>query len=114
MLGNVGKKLKILSLIMFVFAMVPVLCFGIMFLFNESVGLGLVVIVAGIFSVGLISMLLYGFGEIVDKICHIDRFISQTHYDKELDLLKDKLHRGIISEDAYQSERVKLISKLGD
>ena len=77
-MGNVGKKIKILAWIIFAFGVVYYLCVG---LTAASIGsslavtTGLTTIFTGIIVSGITMLLMYGFGELIDKTCDTNREI---------------------------------------
>ena len=131
MKSMVGITLKIFAVIFFMLAFI---LSAIIFVVTSLFIIPIVIII----GVGVSCLLLYGFGEVVDKICHIDVMISnnrghifgnpvtqnsniderydysndkQMNYERELTVLKNKLSSGLITEDEYQAQRKDLIKK---
>lgn len=88
---------------------------------EDMVPFGLLVMVVGPIVAWVSSWLLYGFGELVDKACDIERNTrggerkseAQTKIDEERISKIEKLRsQGLITEEEYQAQRAEIISKL--
>ncbi len=75
MYGNIGEKIKSLAKAAFLIgSIVPVILgIAIMTSDEEFVGFGFVVLILGPFLAWVSTWLLYGFGELVERVCDIER-----------------------------------------
>lgn len=72
MYNNIGGKIKVLAKSAFIVETIASVIAGIVFLFDyETVVLGLIIIIAGPLVAWVSSWLLYGFGELIDKVTEI-------------------------------------------
>ncbi len=116
MYQNIGKKIKLLAkIIFFIFAMIGFL--GGLVLFMAGNGEGLIVIIGLLIMIiipliaWISSWLLYGFGELIDKACDIEKntriYNLSTKQQPKSELSRtEKLERlrsqGLITEEEYQ------------
>ena len=91
---NIGGKIKLLAIIWTVIGILASFLIGgtMATLKDELVPLGLLVIALGSVLAWLSSLLFYAFGELVERVCHIDNTLSGTSYDKQ-NSLSAKLER---------------------
>ncbi len=93
-MGNVGKKIKILAWVVFIVGIAYFFFSGMMIISNGSslaITTGLTTIFVGIISSGISMLLLYGFGELIDKTCDTNkeiRLLRRAYLDKSKDSLK--------------------------
>lgn len=76
MYHNIGKKIKFLA--KFIFAVMAFLAFAgsCPFIFDgndEEILLGFIILIVGSLSAWISSWFMYGFGEIIDKLCCIEK-----------------------------------------
>ena len=92
-MGNVGKKIKVLAWILFALGILYFLYVGLDALTRGSslvVTTGLVTMFAGIISSGITMLLVYGFGELIDKTCDTNkeiRLLRRAYLDKSKESL---------------------------
>ena len=113
MYSNIGRKIKGLATVIFIFeALVSVITgFYLMSLDEEIILVGLLVLVVGSVAGWVSSWMLYGFGELIDKVSGIERNTrggdrkseTQTYAGNER-IRKIQMLRaqGLISEEEYQ------------
>lgn len=84
MYDNVGAKIKGLSKIFFVFEVIVAIMVGffLMSIAESFVFLGWIVIIGGSVLAWLSHLLLYGFGELVEKTCVIAQNTRRTMYQE--------------------------------
>ena len=93
-MGNVGKKIKVLAWIIFALGILYLLYVGLDALTRGSslvVTTGLVTMFAGIISSGITMLLVYGFGELIDKTCDTNkeiRLLRRAYLDRSKEILK--------------------------
>ena len=76
MRDNIGRKIKTLAEIGMYAGIVLSACLGILFLILGNGGIGLVLLVVLPIVFWLSSFPLYGFGELVEKVCNIEKHIQ--------------------------------------
>lgn len=115
MYSDIGKKIKGLAIACFIIEAIGAVIAGIVLLFEgytSAVFYGLLSITFGPFVAWVSSWLLYGFGELIDKVCDIEvnnRFGKQksgVQAKNELDRVKklEKLRsEGLITEEDFQN-----------
>ena len=113
MYGSIGKKLKSLAKVQAIAGIIASSMIGIsLMLLGEGLMLaGFIIIIFGSLMSWLSSWALYGFGEMIDKICDIERNTrkdklksdNQTKPDNEKISLLEKLHlQNLITDEEYQ------------
>lgn len=113
MYDNIGRKIKNLAEAIFIIATILAVIMGIAltFLLEDIFYVGLIVLVVGPIVAWISSWLLYGFGELVDKVCDIERNTRGEKGKSEAQLKVDyekireieKLRsQGLITEEEYQ------------
>lgn len=82
MYNNVGKQIKsiistiaIIEIVIFVIAGIVVACID----FEYTWWIGLIIIVGGLFNAWISYLFLYAYGELVDKTCSIESYITQSN-----------------------------------
>ena len=118
MYDEIGKKIKRLAIATFIVEAIAAIITGIV-LIMEYVDLLIVLLVfiLGPVVAWVSSWLLYGFGEIIDRLCAIDRNTrdevksnAQTKYeDEKISRLERLRKKNLISEDEYRKECKKII-----
>lgn len=78
MFENIGKKIKGLASVVFFVAIIGIYFIGINFL-AEDVLFGIFIIIIYSFSSWLLSCVLYGFGELIDKVCEIKQNLCNAN-----------------------------------
>ena len=75
MYDNIGRKIKGLAIVVFIVEAIAAIIGGIalMITLDDLILLGLLVLLFGPLVAWVSSWLLYGFGEIIDKLCDIER-----------------------------------------
>lgn len=112
MYENVGRKIKSLAKAVFVVEAIIAVITGIilMSIDNNLSLFGFLILVIGPLASWLSSLLLYGFGELIDKVIEIERNISgrerfetQPKTETErINEIKELRSQGLITEDEYQ------------
>ena len=89
MYDNIGAKIKGLSKAIFIIETIVSVIVGIM-VYNEGwIYIGVIVMMVGPIVAWLLSWLLYGFGELIDKTCDIARIV---HGDEINSKIKPKVN----------------------
>lgn len=109
MYDNIGKKIKGLAVVSFILmALVPIFV-GMSFISEGDflMVIGLIIAVVGPILSWIFSLLLYGFGELVDKTCDIERNIRGTESEsvsqsERISKIEELYSLGLITEDEYQ------------
>lgn len=109
MYKNIGRKIKILAIVIAVILAIMFIIVGVSRAVNKQVVAAILVIIFGPVISWISSFVLYGFGELVDKTCEIELKISNDRYER-LGYLENKLFNkikklhsmGLISEEDYQ------------
>ncbi len=113
MYDNIGGKIKGLAKAFFIVEAIAAVITGIALMATDEdlIGIGLLVMVVGPLVAWVSSWLLYGFGEIIDKLCDIERNTrggerkseAQAKVDSERISKIEKLRsQGLITEEEYQ------------
>ena len=120
MYDEIGKKIKKLAIATFVAEAIASIILGILFIIEHFELLWiLVAFIAGPIVAWVSSWLLYGLGEIIDRLCAIDRNTrgevksnAQTKEDdKKISQIERLRTKGLISEEEYKKEYKKVNSK---
>ncbi len=78
MFDQIGQRIKTLAVVITVIGMIISVIMGCDYIFNKSRRVyGLIVIVGGIIASYIGSFILYGFGEIIDKLCDISKSLNE-------------------------------------
>jgi len=101
MYNNIGGKIKGLAKATFVVEAIAAVITGIVFIDSDDdmIPIGLLLIVVGPIVAWVSSWLLYGFGELIDKICEIAR----NTYNGDINQLERLRSQGLITEEEYQN-----------
>ena len=113
MYDNIGGKIKGLAKATFIVEAIAAVITGIALMASDEdmIPVGLLVMVAGPIVAWVSSWLLYGFGELIDKTCDIERNTrggerkseAQAKVDSERISKIEKLRsQGLITEEEYQ------------
>lgn len=113
MYDDIGEKIKNLAKATFFVEAIASIITGILFIFSDAdwFFIGIITIIFGPLVAWVSSWLLYGFGELIDKTCEIERNTrggerkseAQTKIDYERINKIEKLRsQGLISEEEYQ------------
>ena len=113
MYDNIGKKIKGLATASFIVVAIAEVITGIALMVSDDdmILVGLLVMVVGPIVAWVSSWLLYGFGELIDKTCSIERNTrgdeikseAQAKVDFERISRIEKLRsQGLITEEEYQ------------
>ena len=80
MYNNIGSKIKWLASTIFIIEAIgaAISGFALVFLNENMIPIGLLVIVVGPIFAWISSWLLYGFGELIDKVCDIESNMRKT------------------------------------
>ena len=73
MYDKIGRKIKALATVSFLVGAITAFIAGVVLLVDEQIGLGLIIMLCGPVVAWVGSWLLYGFGEIIDKLCEIEQ-----------------------------------------
>ena len=110
MFDNIGGKIKGLAKVLFWLEAIASVIVGLV-LVEDTEGLSLLLAIAGVLVAWVSSWFLYGFGEIIDKLCDIERNTrggerkseAQSKVDYERISKIEKLRsQGLITEEEYQ------------
>ena len=78
MFDQIGQRIKTLAVVITVIGMIISVIMGCDYIFNKSRRIyGLIIIVGGIIASYIGSFILYGFGEIIDKLCDISKSLNE-------------------------------------
>ena len=117
MYDNIGRKLKGLATAFFIIGSVITVIIGFLYIASSEflILTGVLYLVLGPLASWCISLVLYGFGELIDKISDIEvntrrkkksnkQEMSEAElYEKEVDLLEASYNLGMISKEDYQT-----------
>lgn len=80
MYSDIGKKIKGWAVVMFAFSALVSVIIGALLIARDEDDLviALIIMLGGTFSAWISSWLMYGFGEIVDKLCEIEKNTRST------------------------------------
>ncbi len=110
MFDNIGGKIKGLAKVLFWIEAIGAVIAGLVMV-EDTEGISLLFALAGILVAWISSWFLYGFGEIIDKLCDIERNTrggerkseAQARVDSERISKIEKLRsQGLITEEEYQ------------
>ena len=110
MFDNIGVKIKGLAKVLFWLEVITAVIVGFV-LAADTDGLSLLFAIAGVLVAWISAWFLYGFGEIIDKLCDIERNTrggerkseAQSKVDSERINKVEKLRsQGLITEEEYQ------------
>ncbi len=137
MFRRIGRKIKGVVKILFWIEVAAIYIVGLVFIVPTS-GLSILYAIGGILVAWISSWLIYGFGEIIDKLCDIEEntrgfgvilasqagenvhgleMVSEPQAgrispEQALCELKEKLVSGQISQEEYHAQRAKITGKL--
>ncbi|MBQ9950148.1 MAG: SHOCT domain-containing protein [Clostridia bacterium] len=113
MYRNIGKKIKSLAVVMFVLLAIVSIGLGIFLLCSSfyMMPVGIVVLVAGPVLAWISSFILYGFGELIDKVSDIARGTS-TCSPKEQKTNASNSYNNVVAEQMSRTERLRQLQKL--
>ncbi len=78
MFDQIGQRIKTLAVVITVIGMIVSVIAGCDYIFNKSRRIyGLIIIVGGIIASWASTFILYGFGEIIDKLCDISQSLNE-------------------------------------
>ena len=80
MYDNIGKKIKGLAKVLFIIEAIAAAIAGVALMVGDGrlFPIGLLVLLVGPLLAWVSSWLLYGFGELIDKVCDIERSTRGT------------------------------------
>lgn len=105
---NIGSKIKGLAKAIFIIETISAIIAGGIFIFNEGEPIiGLIIIIAGPFAAWISTLLIYGFGELIDKTSEIARNTANSakaieNDTKRINTMKELYAKGLISDEEYQ------------
>lgn len=118
MYNNIGGKIKGLAVAAFIFNLiVPIIaCIAISSIDDEFIPIGIIVLIVGFFFAWVSTWLLYGYGELIEKTCAIERNTRGSLPKSEIQAKNDNLRENKINELRAKglitvSEYEKMISK---
>ena len=120
MFDNIGGKIKGLAKVLFWLEVIAAVIVGIV-LVEGTEGLSLLFALVGVLVAWISAWFLYGFGEIIDKLCDIEKntrggegeFEAQPKVDSEKINKIEELHsQGLITEEECQAQQADIASKL--
>lgn len=107
MFKNVDKKIKLLAKVLFGAGTIISCLFAINVALGSDGFLALLIIAAGLISSWILSVMIYGFGEIVGNSVKITRVLNaDEEYREKRDALLEMKNKGFITEEEYL-EKVK-------
>ena len=135
MYENIGSKIKGLAKTLFIIEAIVGVISGIVIASTvwDGVVIGILVMVVAPILAWASSLVLYGFGELIDKVCEIERNTrvegiksepreeinskaqvdsKKTDIENSLKMLEDARNFEIITEEEYQSMRADIIGNL--
>ena len=115
MFTNIGKKIKALAQVIFWITVIGAVVGGIviMVLDEDLIAIGLAVGAVGFLLAWISAMFLYGFGELIDKVCDIERntrgnsAVSTVQANADYERIKrlEKLRaQGLITEEEFRQK----------
>mgnify|MGYP003290205362 CR=1 FL=1 len=112
MYSNIGKNIKLFAKVVFVLEAFVAVVVGIVLLGIKNLEIpGVLILILGPFSAWVSTWLLYGYGELIDKVCIIAKNTrhnetkSETQNlidDERIEKLEKLRAQGLISEEEYQ------------
>ncbi len=118
MFENIGGKIKGLSVAIFLIVAIGSVILGLSML-EVTDGVSLILSLIGVLIAWISSWFLYGFGEIIDKLCEIEmntrriekntgivdgQYAKQFNRDFErINKIKDLYSKGLITEEEYKN-----------
>jgi hypothetical protein len=88
MFDNIGKKIKGLAKVICFLGIILAICIGVYEIGNGNNGFsGLIIIIGGALISWVSCFVLYGFGELVDKVCDI----AENFYDYDSNYEEEKV-----------------------
>ena len=108
MLNNVGAKIKKFAKTIFVIEAVLVIIGAFCMLLDSLIVEGIVVIAVGLLTTVVSSLLIYGVGEIIEKLCQIEENTRNNIWKKDRifsareEQLQGLLEDGLITQTEYQ------------
>ena len=109
MYSNIGKKIKVLAIVVFLLTAIPSFFAGVVITLEDPIGL--VLALGGPLVAWISSWFTYGFGEIIDTLAYIEyntrdnsaKSIFQQNVDNSKIANLEKLRaEGLITEEEYQ------------
>ncbi len=112
MYRDIGGKIKHAAYIMFAIQAVLYAAVGIIGLSMNNIA-GFFILVFGILFAWISSWMMYGFGELIDKVSSIERSCVLEKTPKlTLRVLKKQRDEGLISEEKYQEQCAEILRNL--
>lgn len=114
MFDNIGKKIKNLASVLCWVGIIASVIVAIMMLSLSAIGarfVGVILLFAGPLVSWISNFFMYGFGELIDKVCDIERntrsgeikSATQTKIETErIDKIERLRSQGLITEEEYQ------------
>ena len=123
MYDNIGEKIKGLAKGFFIAGAVLTFIAGVsvMAVDEDLIVIGLPVMLLGPIISWISSWMLYGFGELVDKVCDIElntcggekrNAAPLNSYSERISKIDTLRSQGLITEEEYQAKRKEIISNL--
>ena len=112
MYKDIGGKIKHAAYIMFFLQAVLYAAVGLL-LISVNIWSCLLVLSFGILFSWISSLMMYGIGEVIDKVSSIERSCTlETSPELTLKELKRQRDAGIISEDKYLEQRAEILRNI--
>ncbi len=111
MFNNIGKKIKVLAAVTAVLLAIAAIITGIVLCNDNSEEAGIPILIFGPIVSWISSFMLYGFGELIDKVCDIEDMLNrsenksyvQKKYNENRDEKLERLRsQGLITEEEYK------------
>ena len=112
MYRDIGGKIKLAAYIMFAIQAVLCAVLGFIYISDKNIA-GFFILVFGILFAWISSWMMYGFGELIDKVSSIERSCALEKTPKlTLMVLKKQRDEGLISEEKYQDQCAEILRNL--
>ena len=103
MYENIGGKIKGLSkTIAFIEIVIALIAGCWVIISDDEVALGFFIIIVGSLAAWVSSWLLYGFGEIIEKVCQIEQNTRKSDMANRKTEIENLYSRGNITEEEYK------------
>ena len=124
MYDNIGGKIKGLAKILCALESISTVIWGLYVMAEDAdlALIGFLIIIGGVLVTWVSTFLLYGFGELIDKACAIERNTRGQNAPAEpptaapdsqrIQQLEDLRAQGLITEEEYQAQQAQIIQTL--
>ena len=84
MYKNISGKIKVLAQIIFVLGAIVSIIWGILVCLTNDVMIGLLFLIVGTLISWISTFSLYGFGELIEKVCSIEEKMNSSAFNKKV------------------------------